>query len=103
MGIDSVIAIPIENWSLDYITPHPECVRKNGVCLPTTYPDAPDPAETAVIPFRPPSPDDGTGQEQPQLLYVDGTSDIEDIKGRVPKPGLYVLVAQYKQDNPGEL
>ena len=96
VGIDSIIAIPVDEWSLDYVTPQLNCVRKNGNCLPTIYPDAPDPAETALIPFS-----SSLDQDQPQFLYVDASSPIPDIKGRVPTPGLYVLVAQYKNENPG--
>ena len=93
VGIDSIIAIPVDEWSLDYVTPQLNCVRKNGNCLPTKYPDAPDLSETAVIPF--------SDEDPPQFLYLDATSPIPDIKGRVPAPGLYLLVAQYKNDNPG--
>ena len=98
VGIDSIVAIPIDEWSLDYVTPQLNCVRKNGICLPTLYPDAPDPAETALIPFLP-----STGQDQPQFFYIDGSSPIPDINGRVPNPGLYILVAQYKHNNPGSI
>ena len=33
------------------------------------------------------------------LFYVDEDTPLVDIHGRVPKPGLYVLVAQYFQPN----
>jgi hypothetical protein len=37
------------------------------------------------------------------LYYVDEDTPLVDIHGRVPKPGLYVLVAQYFQPNsPGK-
>ena len=48
-GIDSVVAIPLDDWSLDLITPNGECVRKNGQCIQSIYPDAPD--ESMVFPF----------------------------------------------------
>ena len=36
-------------------------------------------------------------------LYVDELNPITDINGNVPKPGLYVLVAQYYQpDKPSK-
>ena len=38
------------------------------------------------------------------LYYVDEDTPLVDIHGRVPKPGLYVLVAQYFQPNsPGKI
>ena len=49
IGIDSVIAIPIENWSLDLVTPSTECVRKNGECTKSEYPNPPE--DSKVIPF----------------------------------------------------
>ena len=87
------MAIPIDQWSLDYVTPQLNCVKKNGNCVPTVYPNAPDPSETAVIPF--------SSGDQPSWFSVDENTAIPDVSGRVPKPGLYILVAQYKQDNPG--
>ena len=93
VGIDSIVAIPIDQWSLDQVTPHLKCVRKNGICIPTVSPDAPDPSETALIPF--------SSGDQPSWVVIDGNSAIPDIAGRVPTPGLYIIVAQYKQDNPG--
>lgn len=36
----SVTAIPIDEWSLDYIRPTTVCVKKDGECLPTTFPNA---------------------------------------------------------------
>ncbi len=117
------MAIPIEEWSLDLVTPNSECVRKNGQCIAAVFPDAPD--ESAVVPFnrkqtrnipiggsvellimthRPPFLAEAAGEaerpkgildEDANLLYVDEADPIMDIHGRVPKPGLYVLVAQY--------
>jgi len=41
---------------------------------------------------------EGSNPEANQLL-VDEDTPMIDIHGRVPKPGLYVLVAQYFQPN----
>ena len=94
VGIDSIVAIPIDQWSLDQVTPQLKCVRKNGNCLPTVYPDALKYPETGLITL--------SSGDPPSWLLVDGDS-IPDISGRVPKPGLYILVVQYKQDNPGSI
>ena len=50
VGIDSVIAIPVEDWSLDLVTPNAECVRKDGACIVVNFPSPPD--ESRVIPFN---------------------------------------------------
>jgi hypothetical protein len=42
LGIDSVVAIPLEDWSLDLVTPSTECIRKDGACIIPGFPDAPD-------------------------------------------------------------
>ena len=36
------------------------------------------------------------------MLYVNEFTEITDIEGEVPKPGLYVLVAQYYQPDKAE-
>ena len=51
IGIDSVIAIPIEDWNLDLVTPIPECIRKDGECIrQLDFPNPPD--ESRVLPFN---------------------------------------------------
>ncbi len=42
LAIDSVVAIPLEDWSLDLVTPSTECIRKEGTCINPGFPDAPD-------------------------------------------------------------
>ena len=42
IGIDSVIAIPIEQWSLDLVSPNAECIRKDGACIAADFPNPPD-------------------------------------------------------------
>ena len=89
-GIGSVIAIPIEEWSLDLVTPSTECIRKNGECIKSEFPNPPE--DSKVIPFS-----EINSDVKPSGIYVDGLTPIVDITGNVPKPGLYVLVAQYYQ------
>ena len=106
-GIDSVIAIPIDEWSLDLVTPNTECVRKNGGCIKSEFPNPPE--DSTMIPFNGGETDAaskpaGILDEDTTLLYVDELNPITDINGRVPKPGLYVLVAQYYQpDKPSKI
>ena len=93
VGIDSIVAIPIDQWSLDYVTPQLKCVRKNGNCIPTSYPNNFGFSDTALVPY--------SGASDDQWVVIDGNTAVPDVSGKVPKPGLYILVAQYKQDNPG--
>ena len=34
---------------------------------------------------------------------MDANAALPDVSGRVPNPGLYILVAKYKNTNPGIL
>lgn len=103
------MAIPIDRWSLDFVTPDGQCVKVNGRCLPFSYPDAPD--QSQILPFVGPGagtpanykPPNMYKPEETQLLYVSGDNPIVDITGAVPQPGYYVLVANYYQpDQPSK-
>ena len=49
MGIDSVVAIPLEDFSLDLVKPEAQCVKRDGVCIPFVFPNAPD--GSVILPF----------------------------------------------------
>lgn len=38
IGFLNVTAIPVNQWNLDYIRPSPVCIKKDGQCIPTTFP-----------------------------------------------------------------
>ena len=82
LGIDSIIAIPLDEWSLDFVTPQAVCVKQDGQCLPEMLPDAPD--QSVIVPFK--------SADAP----VRG-DDVALPSATVPAPGLYVLIAQYNQ------
>jgi len=42
IGIDSIVAIPIDDWSLDLVKPSTDCIRKDGACINPGFPEAPD-------------------------------------------------------------
>lgn len=106
MGIHSVVAIPYESWSLDYIRPKPVCMSKNGVCVQATFRNPP---ESKKIQFEQEA-EGGIPVQAPVVnfnttsyVYLNPTEKIIDIKGKVPQPGLYVFVVQYYQpDFPGK-
>ncbi|XP_033099240.1 laminin subunit alpha-like [Anneissia japonica] len=41
MGLSSIVAVPVEKWNFDLVTPALQCVRNsNKNCVQSTYPDA---------------------------------------------------------------
>lgn len=51
VAIKSITAIPIEEWSLDLITPSPVCVMKEGSCVQASFLGAPDSKKVLHINF----------------------------------------------------
>ncbi|KAK3929045.1 Laminin subunit alpha [Frankliniella fusca] len=103
-AIDCVVAVPLEDWSLDYIQPKPLCVRKDGECVGANFPTPPDSKkiepenEDDVSTVRPPMISDNTSS----LIYLDYANPSVDVEGKVPGPGQYVFVVHYYQpDHPG--
>lgn len=105
-GIKSIVAIPHGKWSLDYIRPQSVCVRKDGKCVPSKYPIAPDSKkvkfefgnEEQIAKNRPPNIYDNSTN----LIYLDHREAMVDIKSKVPHPGYYVFIVQfYQPDHPG--
>lgn len=102
VAIDSIVAIPYHQWSLDYIKPKSVCVRKNGKCVQGIFPGA---ADAKKIEFEasnnetvnlPP----GIYDNATKLIYL-GDGNMMDIHAKVSQPGDYVFVIQYYQpDHP---
>lgn len=107
VGIESVVALPLDKWSLDYINPNPSCVKRDGKCIQSSYPTPPD---TKKVEFK-------TGNEN--LLAKTAPRDIFDnwtalivlgpennsinLTGKVPAPGPYVFIVHfYQPDFPGD-
>lgn len=49
VGLKSVVAIPYSEWHSDFIKPQPVCIRKNGKCLQSEFPSAPDSKKVLFI------------------------------------------------------
>ncbi|XP_026292152.1 laminin subunit alpha [Frankliniella occidentalis] len=103
-AIDCVVAVPLEDWSLDYIQPKPLCVRKDGQCVGANFPTPPDSkriepeSDNDVSTVKPPMISDNTST----LIYLDYNNPTVDAEGKVPGPGQYVFVVHYYQpDHPG--
>ncbi|KAG6444669.1 hypothetical protein O3G_MSEX003477, partial [Manduca sexta] len=99
-GIKSIIAIPEADWHLDYITPRPYCLRRNGKCEPAVF------AATAISKkleiesgtggdreLRPPILDNSTA-----VVYLAPHSEPITVEGKVA-PGDYLLLVHYYQPN----
>ncbi|XP_014485447.1 PREDICTED: laminin subunit alpha isoform X2 [Dinoponera quadriceps] len=103
VGINSIVAIPYSQWSLDYVKPKSICVRKNSKCVQGLFPDADAKKIEFEIPgvleakYRPP----GIYDNATKLIYLGGDSNSVDIRAKVPQPGEYIFVMQYYQpDHP---
>nr|XP_031828013.1 laminin subunit alpha isoform X2 [Nomia melanderi] len=101
VAIDSVVAIPYYQWSLDYVMPKSICVRKDGVCVKGQFPGAADAKkiefesatmvpEAATKPF-------GIYDNTTKLIYLDDKNTMVDIHAKVFQPGDYTFVVQYYQ------
>ncbi len=52
LGVDSIVAIPLSEWSLDYVTPSAQCTRDaegGGRCVEDVFPMEPEGSQ--VIPL----------------------------------------------------
>lgn len=109
LGIDSIVAIPLSEWSLDYVRPSAQCTRREGdrgvECVADVFPAPPE--GSVVVPFAtetnladalPP----GIIDQDVRLVKIDPGTPLVDLTGSVPKPGLYVLVANYFQPGAGK-
>ncbi|XP_032527888.2 laminin subunit alpha [Danaus plexippus] len=102
-AIKSIIVIPESQWHLDYITPRPYCLRRNGRCSPAVFSTAVDSKKVEIESGtggdrerRPPILDNST-----MVVYLVPQSDPVKIESKVPSPGDYIFVIHYYQpDNP---
>ncbi|XP_033329969.2 laminin subunit alpha [Megalopta genalis] len=101
VAIDSVVAIPYNQWSLDYVKPKSICVRKDGVCVKGEFPGAADAKKiefesVTMVPEASNKPF-GIYDSTTRLIYLDATNTMVDIHAKVLKPGDYTFVVQYYQ------
>lgn len=101
MGIQSILAIPVEEWSLDYIKLKPICIKKEGSCITSSFPDPP---ESKKAHFELDSTH-STHQFSNASTYIrlDASENMVDMRAKVNSPGTYVFVVHYYQpDHPGK-
>ncbi|CAK9798131.1 Laminin subunit alpha [Anthophora quadrimaculata] len=101
VAIDSVVAIPYYQWSLDYVKPKSICVRKDGKCVKGQFPGAADAKkiefESSSISSEFESRPFGIYDNGTKLIYLDDKNTMVDIHAKVPQPGDYTFVVQYYQ------
>ncbi|XP_034231739.1 laminin subunit alpha isoform X3 [Thrips palmi] len=104
VAIDCIVAIPKEDWSLDYIQPKPVCIKKDGQCVAAKFPSPPNTkkfvfdTDNSMSSVKPPMIADNSSS----WIYVDLKNPSVDLEGKLPGPGQYVFVVHYHQpDHPG--
>lgn len=95
VGIHSIVAIPYEEWSLGYIKPKSVCIRKDGKCIPASFPYPPD---TKKIQFAE-NNELATTLFNNTYMWLNPSYDTLDLKGKVPSPGYYTFIVHYYQPN----
>ncbi|KAL1517260.1 hypothetical protein ABEB36_001047 [Hypothenemus hampei] len=101
VGVHSIYLIPGDEWSLDYIKPKPECIRKDGECISSSFRNPP---ETKKIQFE----QDLEGElakNRPPVVFYNNNSFVwlnkafgtVDLRGKVPEPGYCTFVLHYYQ------
>ncbi|XP_050541070.1 laminin subunit alpha [Daktulosphaira vitifoliae] len=101
VGIDSIVAVPLKKWSLDYINPNPSCVKKDGKCIHSLYPTPPD---TKKVEFKfgnearlAQSGPKNVNDNSSALVLVDMQDTTVDLAGKIPNPGPYVFIVHFYQ------
>lgn len=101
IAIKSITIIPYDEWSTDFIEPHPVCIIKNGQCVDSAFPSAPnskkiefesDQEEAIVV--VPESSANGT-----RSIYVNADSPTVQVSSKIHEPGNYVILVHYYQPN----
>ncbi len=102
-GIDSIVAIPSSEWSLDYVQPKSVCVQRDGKCVPGTFLAAPDSTrvefESGSIQQPASNLPEEIYDENAGLVYLDKEEPMVEVAGKVPHPGYYVFIVHYYQPN----
>uniref|UniRef100_T1J097 Laminin subunit alpha n=1 Tax=Strigamia maritima TaxID=126957 RepID=T1J097_STRMM len=102
VAIDSIVAIPRNDWSLDYIDSKPSCVRRDGMSIEGQFQTIPG---MIKVEMETDEKFDKNATTFPStllehnvgLVYLDHKDVMVDIRGNVPHAGFYVFVVHYYQ------
>ncbi|XP_034480299.1 laminin subunit alpha [Drosophila innubila] len=103
--IISVTAIPVEQWSIDYIKPSPVCVIHDKKCATPKFRSVPDSKkiefetdhEDRIATNKPPY---AVLDERVKLVHLDSRQDGSIvIESKVSDPNRYVILIKYYQPN----
>lgn len=101
-AIDSIVAIPTSEWSLDFVQPKSVCVQRDGKCVPGNYPTASDSTrvefESGNVQATSNLPEE-IYDENAGLVFLDRQEPMVDVTGKVPHAGYYVFIVHYYQPN----
>lgn len=112
ISLERIVLIPLELWSPDFIRPTSRCVKdpSTGDCITPRLPYAPIPDDSLLgIPqqildgYPAMELPKGINDKDKQLVFINKDNPMMDVSGRVPKEGLYVIVAEYYQPNHPEI
>ncbi|XP_055387187.1 laminin subunit alpha [Condylostylus longicornis] len=104
VGVLQITAIPVEDWSVDFIEPNNVCVIHDKDCAPSKYPAIPDAKkiefeadhEERITPYKPPY---AVKDENIKLIYLDRNNASIMIGSKVTEPGRYIILLKYYQPN----
>uniref|UniRef100_A0A1B0DIX1 Uncharacterized protein n=1 Tax=Phlebotomus papatasi TaxID=29031 RepID=A0A1B0DIX1_PHLPP len=101
IGIISVTAIPLSQWSLDYVTPSQVCVMRDGECVKGSFRTVPD---SKKIEFETDHEDmvsdnlsDVVFDNNTKLINLNRDLTTIEIRSKVPSPGRYVILVKFYQ------
>ena len=101
VAVKSIVAVPAQEWSVDFLNPKSMCVRKNGECVQGVFPEAPDAKKieleqnNQIIDVA--TTPGGIFDNSSKFIYLNEKDSMIDIPAKVPHPGDYVFVVQYYQ------
>ena len=107
VAIDRVVLIPLDEWTADYISPVPGCVKDRlGQCrLPGPFPVPPEgaalllPVDEQIL-YQGSLPR-GIADPETPLARLDAAQPSLNMSGEIFAPGTFIIVAQYYQpDHP---
>ncbi|XP_015919728.2 laminin subunit alpha isoform X1 [Parasteatoda tepidariorum] len=99
IAVDNIALVPADLWHLDYIVPQPLCIKKDGACIESEYPPAP---EATKVEFQESGYNEYSRvsdvvESDIALVSLQENDNVVDLKGSVPSPGLYSFVLHYYQ------